>query len=52
MAAVDMSGEEAATQLFTEKNQADTERLTLEPLARPGTEWCLLMSEGSSATVC
>lgn len=48
MAAVDMAGEEAATQLFTEKNQADTECLTLGPLARPCTEWCLLMSEGSS----
>ncbi len=46
MAAVDMAREEAATQLFTEKNQANRGSLTLEPVGRLCTEWCLLMSEG------
>lgn len=32
MAAVDMAGEGAATQLFTEKNQDNTGSLTLEPV--------------------
>ncbi|KAK5861205.1 hypothetical protein PBY51_022619 [Eleginops maclovinus] len=46
MAAVDMAKEEAATQLFSEKNQANTGSLTLQPVGRPCTEWCLLLSEG------
>lgn len=46
MAAVDMAREEAATQLLTEKNQADIGSLTLEPLGRLCAEQCLLMYEG------
>lgn len=38
MAAVDMAREEAATQLFTEKNQANIGSLTLEPVGRLCTE--------------
>lgn len=46
MAAVDMAKEDAATQLLSEKNQANTGSLTLRPVGRPCTDWCLLMSEG------
>lgn len=38
MAAVDMAREEAATQLFTEKNQANIGSLTLEPVGSLCTE--------------
>lgn len=38
MAAVDMAREEAATQLFMKKNQANTGSPTLEPVGRLCTE--------------
>lgn len=51
MAAVDMARDETATQLFKERNQAYTGFLTLKPVGRPCTDYCLLMSEGRSATL-